>query len=126
MCTGTADSASSTYDEEEDVFYGHVRGSMPAEPTYEPTCVPAYPVSTPPEQETKEAEAFLTWADTCSLQSSSIASIDDGKSSVLDIVTQQVDELMATTEGTKCSAYATLVLPAVWSQTYLIGHGDRV
>jgi hypothetical protein len=119
-------SPSATAGEDEEILFGHLRRQLPAEPVYEPTWAPAYPVSTPSEEETEEAEAFLTSADMCSLQSSSLASIDDGESSVLDLVTDEVDDLLATAEGKKCSAHATLVLPAVVSQTYLIGHGDRV
>jgi hypothetical protein len=92
--------ASSTYDEDEDIFYGRMHQSLPAEPTYEPTWVPAYSVSPAPEQKTEEAEAFLTWADTSSLQSSSLAAMEDGETPVVDLVTEQADDMMAIAEGT--------------------------
>jgi hypothetical protein len=104
-----------TDNEDEETLFGHVCPSLPAQAEHEPTRAPAYPVSMLLEEETEEGEALLASPDTCNLQSSSIASNDDRESSALDLATEQVDELMAIAEGTKCSAHATLVLPAVWS-----------
>jgi hypothetical protein len=126
-------SPSATADEDEDIPFGHLRQSVPAEPAYEPTWAPASSVRTPLHQEDgllldepplkdpevaasalelpwmeEDAAVFLTWEQTCSA-----SYWDDGDTHVLHPITAPAAEMMANMEGTTCHAYSFPVFPLV-------------
>jgi hypothetical protein len=132
-------SPSATADEVEEILFGHVRQSLPAEPAYEPTWAPASPVWTPlhhgdgllldepplqdPEvaasalvmpQIDEDATLSLTLQETCSA-----SYWDDGDTPVLHQIAAPAAEMMANMEGTTCLAYPLPMFPAgcCWETT---------
>jgi hypothetical protein len=96
-------SPSATDDEDDEILFGLVRQSLPADPAYEPTEMPASPVWAPwEEEEEAEAEAPLTWVGRGSLQSCTLASIVDEETPVQHLVGAQVAQIIATVEGMDC------------------------
>jgi hypothetical protein len=96
-------SPSEVDDEDDETGFGYVCQSLPVAPAYEPTEMPASPVSTPHEEE-EEAAAPLTCTGTCGG-----ASMHDGKAPVLHPASTWAAKMMPDLEGTSYFAYGTAI-----------------
>jgi hypothetical protein len=134
-------SPSATANEDEEILFGDVCQSVPAEPAYEPTWAPPSPVwsplhhgdglllDEPPLQDPEVAASALLMPQidedaAVSLtgdQTSSLSSWDEGDTPVLHPVAAPAAEMMADMEGTTCLAYPLPVFPAVVAEESLIG-----